>query len=130
MNQLSFTPVYILALNLSSETNEHIMLKTHGISKFKQVSGVYTHDNGEKVKERSYIVPAHHSPAVFEIAKQTNQESVLHLGPESNRPATLIYTDTKERKLLGDFVAVSKVTAEALPAYTYDASSNTYYAAK
>lgn len=130
MLQTTFNPVFIIALNGLSETNEHILLKTHGIKSFSQVEGVYTHDDGTKVSERSYIVSALHSVAVYELAKQTGQESVLHLGGDANRPATLIYTADKKRVPLGDFIPVSKRVALTLPAYTFDKANNTYFAAK
>jgi len=123
--------MYILALNGQSETNEHILLKTHGINTFKQVEGVYTvASTGERIVERSYIIPALHSVAVKELAKQTKQESILHLGGSADRPATLIYTKTGRRETLGSFVEVRKVDTLKASAYTYDATTHAYFMVK
>lgn len=91
---------------------------------FKLVDGFYKYEDRRSIKENSFVVGAKHENLVLKLAKAHNQESVLYVDGMGN--ASLFYLKGKIIKL-GKFKQVSG--DQDLEAYTYDASTDTYWAA-
>lgn len=97
---------------------------------YKIVEGVYTHDNGEQVREASFMVILKDGvyDVVESLAKQFNQESILV--SDDLRKSKLVYMYDNKEVDLGKFQAVSQEEAENSPAYTYDPIQDLYFICK
>lgn len=97
-------------------------LKVENIS-FKDVDHVY-----KGVKERSFLVEAKHDDAVFDLAVDFGQESVLYVDPK--RQAFLVYIGTGDVRPIGQFTEVAKDEALKHDAMTLDIATGKYYIVK
>ena len=118
--ELSHLP---LEVNKQRTTSLYNALTDLGVL-FKLVKGVYKNSI-----ETSFVVLCGEDSVNFNrlqnLAITFSQESILHL--DANRNATLIY-DNGNREAIGVFRSVDKSTIVNLESYTYDASSDIYYA--
>lgn len=110
---------YIIFSSISPDTIDSILTKAN--VKFKHLTGFY-----EGVKEYSYLIPASKLEVIRDISIKLGEVSYLHL--DDRRNATIInFKRDNEGSAIGKLVPVSKSVALNCKAYTYDASSDTYY---
>ncbi len=98
---------------------------------FKAVWGCY-----KGLQELSYVVETGDLPAIADTGLIAGQESILELGAcdaRDRRPATLVYLTHSslswiKREDLGLFQQVSEDVAKAQDGYTFDPTTNHYFA--
>lgn len=90
----------------------------------KRVVGVYTYEDGTKVKENSILVETKDKTLIDLICSQHNQECWLY--SNEHRESMLKYQDRSE--FIGQLQEVSKDKAESLQAYTYCPKQGRFYA--
>lgn len=98
-----------------------------------QVSGRYTHDDGQEVWERSWCVSEDDWERAIEGTHFVfNQEAVLVVDSQEN--ATLVYLENGRRTglmvFLGKFVQVDAEEALEAPACTYYPTTKTWFVTK
>lgn len=106
---------------------------------YKLLMGAYTNTSGEMVEEPSFIMQdVDFEEYVEQKGYADCQESVLHLGPcdaRDRRPASIVYWDKihnsgffGDEAPIGWFQSCIEEVATAQPGYTYDPSTETFYA--
>lgn len=103
---------------------------------FKPLLGCYTHDDGRKVTEQSFICNYDNLPAILAAGWLRGQESILILGAcdsRDRRPARLQYVSPLGDDLLprvvdlGVLQSVTRDRALAASAWTYDPDLKEYF---
>ena len=130
-------PFIILALNAGNSSLEGDILNRVGVqdSQVKPLMGVYTHEDGHKVHEHSYLIVYNsdtQKQVLINLARKFSQESVLLVDEE--RQATLVFTrppadgtEIPKDKRLGHFREASKHIAKAGSAYSFNPVNGKYY---
>ena len=124
-------PLLIFSVHRSTDTEAANLLEHHELRgylhqehiAFKECIGSYY-----GCIELSFIVDADHTAEVLTIALQHAQDSILYLDQDCN--AELIFPcDSRPNEALGRFKRITQAEAFDLDAWTYDKSTDSYYAA-